>query len=811
MNKDTETSQFLPLLLLLFFCSGCAALIYEIVWFQLLQLVIGSTAVSFAVLLGTYMGGMGLGSFLFPRLISASHHPLRIYSLIELGIGVMGILVLFGMPAVVRIYTASAGSSGFWGILMRGAVCALCLLIPTFLMGATLPSIARWIKTTPAGVSWLGFLYGGNIAGAVFGCLFAGFYLLRIFDTEIATYTAAGINGVIALICLAISIRSPYRYISEGNGKIPIKKAHGAWTVYITIALSGMCALGAEVVWTRLLSLMMGATVYTFSIILAVFLGGLGIGSGFGSLLVRRKIRTRTALWYCQILLTASIFWAAFLLARSLPYWSYDSTLPLDSIFRLDMLRCLLALLPAAFLWGACFPLALAAVSSPGQDGGRLVGGVYASNTAGAILGAVSFSLVIIPGLGTQSTQRLMIGLSVAAALFVISPLLGKSKDCNSDTAEVRSRKRTIFYVTTMILAALLILCIPKTPWELIAYGRYLPKKTGMGQLLFLGEGMNAFVAVTESDGGTKNFHISGRVEASSSSQDMRMQRMLGHIPGLLHPRPRSVLVVGCGAGVTAGTFVLYPDIERIVLCEIEPLIPQVVARFFSSQNYGVLDDPRVEVVFDDARHFILTSKEKFDIITTDPIHPWIKGSASLYTKEYLELAKRHLKPGGIIVQWVPFYESTSETVKSEMATFFNVFPNGTIWSNEVIGWGYDVVLLGQAGEKKIDVDELQKRLDGEDYHDIAQSLAEIGFKSAIRLLATYAGRASDLTFWLRNAEINRDKNLRLQYLAGLGINYYGSVFIYDDLLTHFKYPPDLFTGSPDRLLELKRALGVTE
>ena len=173
------TQRFLPLLLLLFVGSGCAALIYEIVWFQLIQLVIGSSAVSLGVLLGTFMGGMCLGSLLLPRFVSPEQHPLRVYAMLEAGIGVLGLIVLVAVPLVGGAYTATA-MHGLLGILLRGVVCAICLLPPTLLMGATLPAIARWVETTPAGVSWLGFFYGSNIAGAVFGCLLAGFYLLRV-------------------------------------------------------------------------------------------------------------------------------------------------------------------------------------------------------------------------------------------------------------------------------------------------------------------------------------------------------------------------------------------------------------------------------------------------------------------------------------------------------------------------------------------------------------------------------------------------------------------------------------------------------
>lgn len=287
------------------------------------------------------------------------------------------------------------------------------------------------------------------------------------------------------------------------------------------------------------------------------------------------------------------------------------------------------------------------------------------------------------------------------------------------------------------------------------------------------------------------------------------MERMLGHVPALLHPKPESVLIVGCGAGITAGTFVLYPSVKRIVICEIEPLIPKVVARFFGQENYDVLDDPRVQVVYDDARHFVLTTKEKFDVITSDPIHPWIKGSASLYTKEYYHMVKRHLNPGGVIAQWVPLYESTVDTVKSEIATFFDVYPRGTIWSNDFNGQGYDVVLLGRDEETAIDLDELQQRLDRGDHQAVALSIKELGLGTAADVLSTYAGRASDLTAWLKNAELNRDRNLRLQYLAGMGLNSYQSGIIFDQIVSLRRFPNDLILGSEKSLAVLWKLMGL--
>jgi spermidine synthase len=795
----------------LFVGSGCAALICEIVWFQLLQFVIGSSAISLGVLLGTFMGGMCLGSLALPRVISVQRHPLRVYALLELGIGILGILIVFGMPHVDRLYAAGLGS-GLQGFVGRGAICAIFLLPPTLLMGATFPAIARWIEATPQDVSWLGLFYGGNIAGAVFGCLLAGFYLLRVHDMATAACVAAAINGAVALTAFALAVWAPKVHVTSQHSPAAPAQARGSGWVYLAIAVSGLCALAAEVIWTRVLSLMLGATVYTFSIILAVFLIGLGIGSNAGSLLARYTARPRLLLGWCQLLLTAAIAWSAFMLAVSLPYWPIDPRLSPSPWFnfQLDLVRCLWALLPATILWGASFPLALAGVASDGQDPGRLAGGVYAANTAGAILGAIASSLFLVPWIGTQMSQRVLIGLSAVTALLMFASAYVRSRA--SGSAPVWQELSPWIGGAGALagvcgLAVVLAWNVPKVPGELVAYGRELPGHANEVQLLYVGEGMNATVAVSHWNNEARYFHVSGKTEASSLPDDMRLQRLLGHISALLHPRPRSVLVVGCGAGVTAGTFVLHPDVERIVICEIEPLIPQIVAQFFAFENYNVLHDPRVEVVYDDARHYVLTTQEKFDIITSDPIHPWVKGSATLYTKEYFELCKEHLNPGGLVTQWVPLYESDFDTVKSEVATFLDEFPNGTLWSNHINGAGYDMVLLGQAQPVKVDIDEFERRLNRADHSAVARSLGEVGLAGAINVLATYAGQGIDLQPWLEGAQINRDRNLRLQYLAGMGLNNKIAAAIHQEILKYRKFPEEIFSGSDKNKQALKALL----
>jgi spermidine synthase len=806
-----DASPYLPLLMILFAVSGCAALVYEIVWYQLLQLVIGSTAISLGVLLATFMGGLCLGSLALPRYLKRrQYHPLRVYAAIEVGIGICAILVRILMPLVDWIYVAAVGH-GLSAILLRAIMCAIILLPPTFLMGASLPAVARWIQTTPRGVSWLGLLYGANTAGAVFGCLLAGFYLLRVFDMAFATYFAAGLNALIGFISYSIAKVTPDQSTEELDEapRIVLKQppaelsvaqpsASGDWSIYLTVAFSGASALGAEVVWTRLLGLMLGATVYTFSIILAIFLVGLGIGSTVGSI-ISRSLRARAALGFSQLLLTAAIAWTAFALARSIPYWPINPLLSHDPwfTFQIDLVRVIWAIFPATLLWGASFPLALAAAASKDDDPGRLVGGIYAANTAGAIVGALAFSVILIPRIGTQNCERTLIVIAAISALVVLAPYVWNR----------RLKFGAALLLISTIGAGYLVAWTPAVPSALIAYGRRFLINLNTSDILYVGEGLNSSIAISRYQDGAIQFHVSGKVEASTEMYDMRLQRALAHLAGLEHPDPHSVLIVGFGAGVTAGSFVTYPSIQKIVVCEMEPLVPPAATKYFDVQNYDVARDPRTTIVYDDARHYVLTTRDKFDIITSDPIHPWVKGSATLYSKEYFQMVKEHLNPGGVVTQWVPLYESNEETVKSEIATFLDVFPGGTVWANAIDGAGYDLFLLGQNGPTKIDVDQLQARLDSPEYARVAQSLRDVGFDSAVDLLSIYSGQGSELRPWLADATINLDSNLRLQYMAGMALNNSREDAIYRAILEYRRFPSNIITGSPERLSLLARMM----
>ncbi|MES2176786.1 MAG: fused MFS/spermidine synthase [Gemmatimonadota bacterium] len=807
----TTDQRYLPLMLLLFIGSGCAALIYEIVWLQSLSLIVGSNAISMGVVLGTFMGGMCIGSLLLPRYVKTSEHPLRTYAKLEAGIAVFGILILIILPYAGGLYT-SIGGSGFGGLLVRGVFCAICLLPPTVLMGATLPAVARWVQATPQGVSWLGFFYGGNIGGAVLGCLLAGFYLLRLYDNSVATFAAVALNIAVALAGLALAGVTSYEPVADDPKRPVIEIPRHAWPVFVVIALSGATALGAEVVWTRLLTLLLGATTYTFSLILAAVLVGLGIGSSMGSFLARTVSNPRRALGWCQLGVVCSIGWAAYCETRALPYWPINPALSSTSWlqFQIDFVRALVVVLPASILWGASFPIALAAAAPDQRDASRLVGTVYAANTVGAIIGALVASLILVGTIGTQQSQRVLMALAAIGALIMLVPSYEAPREEGDDRPRTNPARGMLSGVVTVVLTLLLASTVIPVPAILVGYGRYAATwLNSHGEFIFVGEGMNSSMAVSRLSSGYLNYHNAGKVQASSEPQDMRLQRMLGHLTTLIPDKAKSVLVIGCGAGVTAGAVSISPAVERLTIAEIEPLVPSTVSTYFSEQNYSVVQNPKTHVRIDDARHFLLTTNEKFDAITSDPFDPWVKGAATLYSREFWEEAKKHLNPGGVVTVFVQLYEAGTPAVKSEMATFFEAFPDGVVFGNTFNGQGYDVVLVGQNGPLKINLDAVEARLAQPEYAKVRQSLAEIGFNSGVDLFTTFAGRASDLKGYLADAQVNRDRNLRLQYLAGLGANKYEQASIYADVLSNGRWVDGMFTGAEDKIAYLRSRVAV--
>jgi len=783
------------LMLLLFVLSGGAALIYEIVWFQLLRLTIGASAISLGIILATFMGGMCLGSFFFHRFVADRHHPLAAYGLLELGLAAFGVLNPLLIPLIGKVYFSFAGY-GYGEIALRGVLAGLFLLPPTILMGATLPAIARWVGHSRHGTASLGFFYAANIAGAVLGCMLAGFYLLRVFDVYVTSGVAVLADLLACAGALALARTTPRRVeepeAAAGPAAPPPTEAADTPRIRVlwVIGLSGLTALGAQVVWTRLLSLYFGGTVYTFSVILAVFLVGLGLGSTAGT----RLAHTGRPLWVlaaAQLLLVPAVWWGQFAIQDVIHHLFFFGTQPSTSVQEShwiakscnDLVRAAVVLAPATFLWGASFPLALV-LAAGGRDPGRFTGQVYAANTLGAVGGALLWSMAFIPLAGTRAAQQALMAIALLAAALLWAP------EARRRLAERRAALPIAAPLAAVALGAVLVALLPASNPDLLARGRK-QLKWGEDEYLAIREGVNSTVAVSRQPGGEVLLHVGGKIVASSGGGDMRLQRQLGHLPMLLQEHAKKVLIIGFGAGVTAGTFTRYPEVERIVIVEIEPAVPELSSVYFKAENYDVAHDPRTEIIIDDGRHFLATTDETFDVITTDPIHPWVKGAAALYTTEFYDRVKARLNPGGLITQWVPLYESDEDAVKSQVATFLQAFPEGSLWNSQENLFGYDLTLLGHVGPLRINGREVRARVGGNPA--VRASLGEVGIGGLVNLLELYSGNRSDVAAWLADAQINRDRNLRLEYLAGTALDVHIATRIYWHMIDRIAYPSALF------------------
>jgi spermidine synthase len=776
----------------MFVASGCAALIYEIVWFHLLRLVIGASALSVGLVLASFMGGMFLGSLFFARSVAKEREPLRVYAILELAIGGFGLAMPLLLPLVRSLYLGLFGY-GAAGIALRALVAAGLLLPPTALMGATLPALARRYGHGPQAGASLASLYAANTFGAVLGCVLTGFFLLARGNVWVATLTAAGLNVLVgATAWLSARGHASGRRVVTGEHFVaPTERARA---VYFAAALSGLSALGAQVVWTRLLTLLFGATVYAFSIILAVFLAGLGIGAALATRWLRRGGDATRGLIASQLGLVLTLLSGDWLLSQVLPYSAPSTLTPSLALHLLDSLRGVDVVLPSAILWGMSFPFALAAVSGRSEDSARASGRLYAANTLGAIVGALATSYLTIPYWGTRaSSQALLLCAALSAACLLVA---------SAPRLSVGLPRAFVVGAIGLALASVL----PGMATRFLAHGRHVWSIDPADRYPYVSEGAAATVAVHVAPDGYRHFHVSGRVEASNNPDDLRLERLLGHLSALVHEAPHSVLVVGLGAGVTAGALTLHPEVERIVICEIEPRVTGATAQF-ERENYAVLRDPRVQLIFDDARHYLATSSERFDVITSDPIHPWVRGNSILFSREYYAIVREHLRPGGIATQWVPLYDTSEEAIQIQMRTFSSAFPEASVWNSSHSGGGYDVVLLGRAAASPLSLTAIDERIARNP--KLFASLQQVGLGSARELLATYATSGRDLSAWTQRAPINDDFSLKLEYISGLALNQQRADLIYRQMIAGAGAPTELFSGPASDVQALLAQIAV--
>jgi spermidine synthase len=791
-------SVLVGLIYLLFFLSGAAALMYQVLWVRSLTLVFGGSHLAVTAVLSIFMGGLAIGGYAVGRRVDRIANPLRLYGFLELGIAASALVFAGLMKVYPSIYATLAqgrDDATLYLTIVRMLFSVVALIVPTILMGGTLPVLSRFVSREPEKLrSYLSFLYGFNTLGAVLGALLAGFVFLRLYSVSTTLYVAVATNAFIGVVSLllqrnASSVAITEEYASapppedvrppelapsvaaESQAPVPFK------VILWGIGLSGFCALGYEVLWTRVLTIAVGASVYGFTIILVAFLTGIALGSkAYGAVVklfrVANPATTRVVSWFgmTQVIIGITALLVTVYL-RDIPanavrlqnYFLGDGAASFQArVWANFALAFLYMVVPALFM-GAAFPIAGEALARHRNAVGRAVGDVLAANTIGAILGAGASGLVMIRFFGIERSLQILTLMNLGLGLFVLATL--------------RKRRWLPAAVAASTLALIALLALNPGAariWDrkyfavfrsnqpdVFATPAMVREAVENTDVLFYGEGVDSIVSVIRVKGGEQAFLTNGRVEASTNLPDQQLQLTLGHLPVLLHRKPKDVLVVGMGSGMTAGATTVHPGVEQVTLVEIEAQVLGV-AKTFEAYNHRLLDNPKVRIVLNDGRNFLMTTNKTFDVITADPVHPWFKGAGYLYASEYFALAARHLRPGGVMAQWLPVYELTQQDLGSVVRTFQQHFAHTLMWLTHS-----DAVIVGSNTPFLIDEAELGRRI-GEPA--VAGDLRKISMGSATDFLSFFVMGTEGMKQFGRNGSLNTDDRLYLEFSAPFSI-----------------------------------------
>ena len=775
-----KSRRSLLLVAVCFTLSGAAGLIYEVLWMRMLGLVFGATTIAVSVVLAAFMGGLALGSAWAARVGSRIRRPLRTYAWIEIAIGLYALAVPTAFRAidyldVILWQRIHPGTFSF--AIARFLLAALVLLIPTALMGATLPmivaAIRRYGATAPRTISRF---YGLNLIGAIVGALAGGFVLLPNFGMRVTIFIAALTNVAIGVFVLCVASRT-----SVPNTGIPSDVAardvtteewrvldapvdRGFWLGCAFV--SGFVTIGMQVVWSRILSMIIGSSTYAFTMVLALFLAGLAIGAwivGF-----RKKpesTRLRRAVFVVQVLVVLSLF-VSFRLTSAVPSLliRIGFTLGIDSWHGLLALQALaatvLVLVPAVAM-GTIMPLVLTWTAA-GKAPERLVGQAYALNTVGAITGAIVTTFVLIP----VATARLAVFAMVAISIFIAAIAYRPQK--TADVALVRSL--AVGAAAVIVIAGLYLW--PRLNLDELSIGAYdsfvrvlaqsrsvpdRPHGPNDHQLLMYDEGRTATVSVRR-DWGITSVAINGRTNASDAD-DMPTQIILGQLAVLFAPRLDKGLLVGFASGVTAGS-VLQSPLASVECVELERAAISS-ARFFEHVNHHPLDDTRLRMIVDDARTYLRVNPTKYDLIISEPSHPWVPGVANLFTREFFTLGRERLHNDGIFVQWLQIYQLSNESLRSVLATFHETFPYVAVFRVEGAAKGKDLILLGSL--QPIELSRMAERINDA---RVRAELDRIGLHSVEDVRAWFVCDEKRLGPAVADAVINTDDNMHVETVA---------------------------------------------
>ncbi|PLX99459.1 MAG: spermidine synthase [Desulfuromonas sp.] len=774
-----------PLIYLLFFISGLSALIYQVLWVRSFSLIFGGSHMAVTTVLSVFMGGLALGGVL-GRYSDRHPRPLKLYALLEIGIGSAALLLLGLLEIYPSGYVAFAhlvDNNPTALTLGRVFFAVVALLIPTTLMGLTLPALAGFAARREGSLSnQLSLLYGINTFGAVIGALSAGFFLLRFFTMNLTYGLAITLSLLVGIISLMLdrndgSAAPLAPQISSNQGvtdPLPaeITAPETNNLILLGIALSGFCALGYEILWTRMLSIVVGTTVYGYTLMLVAFLIGIAGGGASYRLLPRRLIdgpgkgRTIIAFGLTQVLIGTTALLVSYAL-NDLPNQAFAVEEMMKRFVTSDngvrqttnFILGLLYMLVPAFFMGLAFPLA-ADIVATGRKAGKAVGATLTWNTVGAILGAAISGFLLIHLFGIERSLHYLALINLTTGFSIWAS---------------RARLRPIRALPlTAAIAIMLVLAMAPGSfrfWNMkyfavfnhnarkaLASEEKINDLMKSSEVLYYAEGVTSTISVIAIKGGSQSVQVNGRTVASSSRKDQQCQYTLGHLPMLLHKNPRKVWVLGMGTGMTAGATAIHPEVESVVIAELEQhVVP--AARTFAAWNHDLLDNPKVSVVFNDGRNFLLTTEERYDVITADPIHPWSQGAAYLYTDEYYRLAAERLREGGIMCQWLPIYELSPRDLQSVTKTFANNFRYTYIWLTD-----YDAELVGSNTPIELDVATIDRRLAASPA--VQADLEKIQMGSGADFLSYCIMGPEGSRAYGASAPLNTDNNLYLEFSA---------------------------------------------
>jgi spermidine synthase len=784
LNKNISPAARFSLLGILFL-SGANGLVMEIVFRRQLLLSLGVTHYSVGMVLTVFMAGLALGSFLFGRMVDKIEYPIKLYGLLEVGVGLSGLLLItifsYLDPIYVKLHLAF-GATGSTSILLKLLPAAIVLPIPTTLMGGTLPVIGKALahENQSAG-SLLGLLYGVNTFGGVMGVIGATFFLLGTAGAVLTLAIVSIINTIIGLISLLIFgkiVRIASIDSNPGNSiSKPARKQIGVlWLDKIPLAvffLCGFSALSLEVHWTRILAYVVGSHGYAFGIILAAFLCGIAMGSTLVSRFADRLNRPAIWLGSTQLLIAGTALAASIIMfrLRGLTGWLTLHAGDSWTEFITAQMAIVFALLLApTFCMGAVFPLVMTVSIKTYKKLGQSVGNAYMLNTLGSILGAFSAGFIFIPYLGITRGLKLTILISTLGGAILF----------------LNIRRQPILKIGGMIIIVLIGGMVFYSPIG------YRLQHLRMGErLIFYDESSSATVSVREDEEGGRMLSVNGLDEVPVDPASLLTFRVLAHLPLLLHPNPLKVMVLSLGGAITTGSVACHP-LEQIDAIELCPPVVKA-AELFESWNHGVLHDPRLQIILQDGRNHLLTTQKKYDVITADATHPWSADSWILYTSEMYRLVRSCLTDLGIFCQWVPLHWMSMDDFKCVLRTMRTEFPHLSLWYT-----GSYVVAVGSQNPITPDLSDFRHRMQTT---AIQKDLASVGIDSPASLLGLYLLADDDIDRFVGEGPLNTDDFAYLEHSAS---RCFGRETTPENLAALMKarqFPESLLTGCrPDSL-----------